>query len=50
MPVRRLGSKIEIKVCVRIRVSVGVRISVRCGVRIRFSIVASGGLLILLPF
>ena len=38
--------KSDIRVCVSIRVSVGVR--VRCGVR--FSIVASGWLLILLRF
>ena len=38
--------KSDIRVCVSIRVSVGVR----CGVRVRFSIVASGWLLILLRF
>jgi hypothetical protein len=46
----RDGSTIEIRVCVSIRVSVGVRIRVRCGVRARFSIVASGWLLIILHF
>jgi hypothetical protein len=44
----RDGFKIEIRVCVSISVSVGVRI--RCGVMVRFSIVASGCLLILLRF
>jgi hypothetical protein len=47
---RELVLKIEIRVCVSIRVSVGVRIRVRCGLRLRFSIVASGWLLILLRF
>jgi hypothetical protein len=42
----RDDSKIEIRVCVSIRVSVGVRCEVR--VRVRFSIVASDWLLILL--
>jgi hypothetical protein len=45
-----VDSRIEIRVCVRVRVGVGVRIRVRCGVRGRFSIVASGWLLILLRF
>jgi hypothetical protein len=49
---RELVLKIEIRVCVSIRVSVGVRIRVKCGqrLRVRFSIVASGWLLILLRF
>jgi hypothetical protein len=44
----RDGSRTEIRVCVSISVSVWVRI--RFGVRVRFSIVASGWLLILLRF
>ena len=47
MVVYEMVPKSDIRVCVSIRVSVRV---IRCGVRVRFSIVASGWLLILLRF